>query len=1200
MVRRQETPRLLAGRNEANPLEFQSAFNLTSGAQGVPGVQGARELSGGLDDTYSQAIGAIGEFASSTFREAAKTRYEKKAMDGAMAYQQGKSIDELPMDGNKWMLEGYRVMEAETAATALFAAQQTEITQGLFELDPDGFRQRYTDRMEGVLAGHDTRTQELIKQRMMEQMPRLVDQHTREHMKHREQQNFDALTTSVAQMSIDPEQADKLVAFAKGEAGSQGLSTERRRGALIRGIQTAYENDNPLAYSILKQQGALDEMSMEETQALRASQQAYENRRRNEYDEQFFTDKQNLTNAIERGEFPNPMDAVAAWSSLLTENGITMNYTDAANAFGSADTANQYHHRALNLEIQTAKSQGDFAKVAELSAPFARSAGSGGQHGEFYNAMSQFEAGGYDTLFGNSEDQRGVRVSQMTIGELKDFSSPSGEYGQWVARTRNDGRRGQVATPMGKFQIVGSTLRRAAEQMGLPDNTVFTPDVQRDIAAHLAQQRLASATTMPGKIAALRNEWDGFNKASESTMIAIVEELEGRGAANHDYGQFNNERWSTMVEFFDGDLELASVAYASEGNAKRAQEWDAQGRPDYFLNEKERSFQRRVNNEVTGHRHVTAQSRAALAETMYNRVAESNAVDLYARVEPQLRGLDNQFVRGDMSKDDWRAQRNDIFSEYGLERSIASVDREMAVMEQRVKAMQGIAEQQQAEDYAQRLMGFNVARADAERDTQDAIRAIMDSVPGDGVSPTEHRNNQVSEIERIQNEFRQSVMSGAQELGIKLPDQKIEELLIKSSNDFKDSIDQAQRQAMERAETDRAIQEGRLNHADRGLAHQAWEEANAQAIQRAKRNTVGVPADEQQEAQAQLHQQYMEDWTARTGFVPDEVRNTHNAAMLGELIQDGEVNPRTVDAITSYGSMKQRNRLAAKELMSPEAAAVADAVLMLTNGNEDQMPGVIRQLWVEGLEKAFRGDPLPDFMERADVRGQVQSAIKGTRLSRFAEAIFGTQPGSFRSLGLPPSEMDALEGVVIDKIEKIHSIVPGLNPKYIIDNALEQVADSIVVMPRNPDASFFERNSILRRRGEDSSGRPGSLTGNTFLLDPYGGNVREQVFGATGGSTQYNNDHVVQAIGGYIHSEQFRTENGLDFEVGNFDITPLGNGEVMVEIQPSRGTQLQRFGQGIVDTIFGEDLPDTFPIMMTYEQAGEWFKKQDKAKLTDR
>jgi hypothetical protein len=157
------------------------------------------------------------------------------------------------------------------------------------------------------------------------------------------------------------------------------------------------------------------------------------------------------------------------------------------------------------------------------SAPTGGSAGTKTLRGLLYRT----EAPDYDTLFGHSQKEggrfAGVRPTQMTIDELASFTSPKGEYGQWVASRNN----GVVATPVGGGQIVGSTLRATAKAMGLPGDTRFTPEVQDRMIDHLARQRLAGASSPAAKRAALRAEWHGFKSVPDSDLDAAIAGFEG-------------------------------------------------------------------------------------------------------------------------------------------------------------------------------------------------------------------------------------------------------------------------------------------------------------------------------------------------------------------------------------------------------------------------------------------------------------------------------------------------------------------------------------------------------------------------------------------------------------------------------------------------------------------------------------------------
>lgn len=141
-------------------------------------------------------------------------------------------------------------------------------------------------------------------------------------------------------------------------------------------------------------------------------------------------------------------------------------------------------------------------------------------------ALDKTEGGGnYDTLYGNAQRNGGafssINVSQMPIKDVLTFSDPNGRYAQSVKS-----QIGRVATPMGRHQIVGTTLRNAVDQMGLDPNTPFDRNTQDAIATHLARSRVSSAGTMEGKIAGLRAEWAGLKNVPDAQLAQIVNDLE--------------------------------------------------------------------------------------------------------------------------------------------------------------------------------------------------------------------------------------------------------------------------------------------------------------------------------------------------------------------------------------------------------------------------------------------------------------------------------------------------------------------------------------------------------------------------------------------------------------------------------------------------------------------------------------------------
>lgn len=137
--------------------------------------------------------------------------------------------------------------------------------------------------------------------------------------------------------------------------------------------------------------------------------------------------------------------------------------------------------------------------------------------------------GAWNTLYGHAQNGGafdGVDVTEMTLGQLYDFTDPNGAYGQYV---KANNPRGVVATPLGRFQIVGSTLRRAATAMGLDPSTKFTPQTQTAIAGYLARNRLAGAKDPVSKRAAMRAEWDGFKNVPDALLDKAIADFEAKG-----------------------------------------------------------------------------------------------------------------------------------------------------------------------------------------------------------------------------------------------------------------------------------------------------------------------------------------------------------------------------------------------------------------------------------------------------------------------------------------------------------------------------------------------------------------------------------------------------------------------------------------------------------------------------------------------
>ena len=132
--------------------------------------------------------------------------------------------------------------------------------------------------------------------------------------------------------------------------------------------------------------------------------------------------------------------------------------------------------------------------------------------------------GGYDRLLGGQENNFGVKPTNMTVQEVLDFQSQRGEgtyagYSQGVNEGRNflreDGT-GQISTPVGKYQVVGSNLKEMIDLGVIDANAKFDAATQEKIGDYLITQKRGYDDYVNGDITlaqfekGLGNEFEGI------------------------------------------------------------------------------------------------------------------------------------------------------------------------------------------------------------------------------------------------------------------------------------------------------------------------------------------------------------------------------------------------------------------------------------------------------------------------------------------------------------------------------------------------------------------------------------------------------------------------------------------------------------------------------------------------------------------
>lgn len=219
--------------------------------------------------------------------------------------------------------------------------------------------------------------------------------------------------------------------------------------------------------------------------------------------------------------------ALLNFSTGVVNNNQTRQQT--SNMFDANSRAEVLQNRQIQQE------DGQFQFGRDVGGLVAQA----GAAGAFSNAIGSAESGGgadqYDATLGFRNRTDGVRVSQMTLGELNDYST--GEYAQYSKdwkRENNHGNANVPSTPMGKYQIVGDTLRGIQKELNLPDNVRFSPEVQELMGTYLGQKRVNGPRSQQAIRDGLRNEWEGFRGKSDAELDVIAAELRNKPTVSRE------------------------------------------------------------------------------------------------------------------------------------------------------------------------------------------------------------------------------------------------------------------------------------------------------------------------------------------------------------------------------------------------------------------------------------------------------------------------------------------------------------------------------------------------------------------------------------------------------------------------------------------------------------------------------------------
>lgn len=348
---------------------LRGAVSATPTTRTVPSVPQASTPKVHRSDYASQTADRLGAFAGDLLRKAHAEKAEESDMAGRIAHMQGESFESVQMSGDKYKIDGYRAVMAQAAVSGLLASQAAEIERGGYEASPEEYNAHLVERINALTKDlPDEESRKAAREVLVQQVPRLVDLHTKRNLQFREESAFEALAGSIDTISRDNTVTGELVGFVTGSnPATAGLSVARRRAASTQGIINSFTNNNPAAYAHLDAAGLLttEHFTASQLSTIRSARSSYESRLRSQFNGKLKQEMTTLNDSVTRGDL-DPLVAAEMQADILARHGLSMSATEGNQIYDRARAGVEVAEGTRGLNIRAAGEAGDYVTQAAL------------------------------------------------------------------------------------------------------------------------------------------------------------------------------------------------------------------------------------------------------------------------------------------------------------------------------------------------------------------------------------------------------------------------------------------------------------------------------------------------------------------------------------------------------------------------------------------------------------------------------------------------------------------------------------------------------------------------------------------------------------------------------------------------------------------------------------------------------------------
>lgn len=174
----------MATRREEVDDKLKGAIQRESRVQNAPAFTSGTSQGPLVNQTTLQALNTVSNFTTGAAKNYINTKNKEASLRGQIAARQGQSLEALKLEegANKYALEGWRVMSANTSISSLIGELDTELQQRDYEMSPEDYSSYIAKKINNLSEDEygypiDPRLSQMMTEGMNKLLPGLVEKH---------------------------------------------------------------------------------------------------------------------------------------------------------------------------------------------------------------------------------------------------------------------------------------------------------------------------------------------------------------------------------------------------------------------------------------------------------------------------------------------------------------------------------------------------------------------------------------------------------------------------------------------------------------------------------------------------------------------------------------------------------------------------------------------------------------------------------------------------------------------------------------------------------------------------------------------------------------------------------------------------------------------------------------------------------------